>query len=70
MKILVISRTPWRLDNSFGNTYSSIFSKIDDIEIAHIYLADGLPETEKVVKEYYQISESKIIKTFFKAILR
>lgn len=67
MKILVISRTPWRLDNSFGNTYSSIFSKIDDIEIAHIYLADGLPETEKVVKEYYQISESKIIKNFFKA---
>lgn len=66
MKILVISRTPWRLDNSFGNTYSSIFSKIEDVEIAHIYLADGLPEKENVVKDYYQVAESKIIRTFFK----
>lgn len=66
MKILVISRTPWRLDNSFGNTYSSIFSKIDDIEIAHIYLADGFPEPEAVVKKYFQVSESKVIRTFFK----
>lgn len=66
MKILVISRTPWRLDNSFGNTYSSIFSKMEDVEIAHIYLADGLPEKENVVKDYYQVAESKIIRTFFK----
>ena len=70
MKILVISRTPWRLDNSFGNTYSSIFSKMEDVEIAHIYLADGLPEKENVVKDYYQVAESKIIRTFFKARTR
>ena len=44
MRILVISRSPWRLDNSFGNTYSSIFRNMKDVEIANIYLSDGTPE--------------------------
>ena len=61
MKILIISRSPWRLDNSFGNTYSSIFRDMKDIEIANIYLADGIPEYEPNVKAYFQVSEKQLM---------
>lgn len=61
MRILIISRSPWRQDNSFGNTYSSIFRDMRDVEIANIYLADGLPEYEENVKAYYQVSEQELV---------
>lgn len=61
MRILIISRSPWRLDNSFGNTYSSIFRDMKDIEIANIYLADGMPEYEPNVKAYFQVSEKQLV---------
>ncbi len=61
MRILIISRSPWRLDNSFGNTYSSIFRDMKDVEIANIYLADGIPEYEENVKAYYQVSENELL---------
>lgn len=61
MRILIISRSPWRLDNSFGNTYSSIFRGMKDVEIANIYLADGFPEYEENVKAYYQVSEKELV---------
>lgn len=66
MKILILSPDPWRKDNSFGNTYSSIFGKLENVEIAHVYLLDGLPDKEPNIKHYYQIPESKVIKTLFK----
>ena len=49
--IIPISR---KKDNSFGNTYSSIFGKIDNIEIAHIYLMAGRPDKEDVISCYYR----------------
>ena len=61
MRILIISRSPWRLDNSFGNTYSSIFRDMQDVEIANIYLADGTPEFEPNVKAYYKVSEKEMV---------
>lgn len=64
MRILIISRSPWRLDNSFGNTYSSIFRDMKDVEIANIYLADGVPEYEENVKAYYQVSERELVAGF------
>ena len=64
MRILIISRSPWRLDNSFGNTYSSIFRDMKDVEIANIYLADGVPEYEENVKAYYQVSERELVEEF------
>ena len=64
MKILVVSRTPWRNDNSFGNTYSNIFDGMEDVSIANIYLADGEPDGKNgIVKRYYQISESELLKS-------
>lgn len=64
MRILIISRSPWRLDNSFGNTYSSIFRDMKDVEIANIFLADGVPEYEENVKAYYQVSEKELVSSF------
>lgn len=61
----MLSQHPWRKDNSFGNTYSNIFGKMEGVEIAHIFLLDGQPEYEPNVKRYYQIRENDVIKTFF-----
>ncbi len=64
MNILVISRSPWRNDNSFGNTYSNIFDGMPDVNIANIFLADGKPDSvNSVVKKYYQISETAMVKS-------
>lgn len=59
----MLSQYPWKKDNSFGNTYSNIFGKIENIEIAHIYLMAGRPDKEKVVTRYYQIPENEVFKT-------
>ena len=67
MRILVISRTPWRKDNSFGNTYSNFFSKMEDVEIANIYLGDGWPDKDnKNLVSYYCLSEEKMAKSIIK----
>lgn len=66
MKILVISRSPWRKDNSFGNSYSNIFNGVDDVKIANIYLADGIPEYDPQVVSYYQVSEHDMLKSIYK----
>lgn len=67
MKILVISRTAWKQNNSFGNTYNNIFGKMNNIEIANIYLADGIPDKDNPnVVKYYQVSEKQMIKSFMK----
>lgn len=61
----MLSQNPWRKDNSFGNTYSNIFGKMEDIEIAHIYTLNGKPDFEKNVTRYYHIKEEDVIKSFF-----
>ena len=66
MRILIISQYPWNKENSFGNTYSSIFGKVKNIEIAQIYLMEGKPDYEPVVKRYYQIAEGQVLKSVFK----
>lgn len=66
MKILMLSQYPWKKENSFGNTYSNIFGKIEGIEIAHIYLMDGRPDYEQVVSRYYQIPEKEVMRSCLK----
>lgn len=67
MRILVLSRTAWRKDNSFGNTYSNIFSNMENIQIANIYLGDGIPDPDnKNVESYYCISEKEMTKSVLK----
>lgn len=60
MKILIVSNSPWRDDNSFGNTFSNIFEGIPDIEIANIYCKYGFPQN-RCVSRYYQITEKMLI---------
>ena len=66
MKILILSQYPWKKDNSFGNTYSNIFGKIENIEIANIYMMEGMPDYEPVVKHYYQIPENEVFHSSLK----
>ena len=61
MRILMLSPYPWCKNNSFGNSYSSIFGKVGDIEIAHIFFLDGIPDYEPNVKRYYKIPESQVM---------
>lgn len=66
MKILILSNYPWEKTNSFGNTYSSIFGKVSNTEIAHIYMFDGQPDTEANITAYYQIPEREVMSSFFR----
>lgn len=61
MRILVVSDTPWDDSNSFGSTFSNIFSGIDNIEIANIFLRYGEPNNA-VADKYFQITEKSLIK--------
>lgn len=65
MKILIISNSPWRSDNSFGNSFSNIFEGIDNIEIANIYCKYGQPQNN-VVSRYFQITEKSLINNLLK----
>lgn len=62
----MLSQYPWKRDNSFGNSYSSIFGKIESVEIAHIYLMEGLPDYESVVTSYYQVPENEVMNSCLK----
>lgn len=65
MKILIVSRSPWRMDNSFGNTYSNIFKRMENVEIANIFLCDGAPDfCINEVEKYFQIRESDMLHSF------
>lgn len=63
MRILILSNYPWKNNNSFGNTYSSIFKNVPNTEIAHIYLFDGTPDPLPNVTRYYQILERDVMKS-------
>ncbi|WP_152969761.1 hypothetical protein [Pedobacter sp. Hv1] len=60
MKILILSSTPWRDDNSFGDSYSNIFGNIKEIEIANIYCSMGLPNNS-IASHFFQMSEKKLL---------
>ncbi len=60
MRVLILSNTPWRDDNSFGNSFSNIFSGIPDMEIANIFVKYGSPDNG-IVKRCFQITEKSLI---------
>lgn len=65
MKILIVSNSPWRNDNSFGNSFSNIFEGIQDLEIANVYCKYGFPENN-VASHFFQITEKSIISNLLK----
>ncbi len=65
MKILVLSNTPWDVNNSFGNSYSNIFGGMEDVEFANVYCKAGKPNNELTMK-CFQITASDMAKSIFK----
>lgn len=63
MKILLLSLSPWRKDNSLGNSYSSVFGKMENVEIAHVFSINKRPDYEKNITRYFQINEEDVIKS-------
>ncbi|MBE6827707.1 MAG: glycosyltransferase family 4 protein [Ruminococcaceae bacterium] len=65
MRILIVSNSPWRSDNSFGNSFSNIFEGIDNIEIANICCKYGAPQNN-VASKYFRITEKSLINNLLK----
>lgn len=61
MKILIISRTPWNSDNSFGNTFTNLFENMEKVEIYHICCQGGETK-ESLAKKTFQMTEQQILK--------
>ncbi len=55
MKILVMSASPWNGNNSFGNSFSNIFSGLENVEIANIVCSRLMEPTD----------EPKVTQSFF-----
>lgn len=64
MKILIISRTPWDNDNSFGNTFSNLFSGMEDVTVYNICCQGG-KINNSVTHKSYQMSETMLINGLF-----
>lgn len=62
MRIVVVSGSPWTNDNSFGNTFTNLFSDFPEVEIANVYCRYGMPEQNPQVSCYFQITEMDLLK--------
>ncbi len=61
MRILVVSRSAWRNDNSTGNTLTDFFYEISDAEIFSLYMREQSPQND-IAKRHFFISEKQMIK--------
>ena len=61
MRILVISRSAWRNDNSTGNTLTDFFAGFSDAEIFSLCMREQPPQNG-VAKRHFYISEKQMIK--------
>ncbi len=66
MKILIVSKTPLTLNNSFGISYSNILGGIPNLKIANIFLRDeevtNVDPSLDIV--FFKISEKSILDNF------
>ncbi|MEA5015881.1 MAG: hypothetical protein VB099_15105 [Candidatus Limiplasma sp.] len=65
MNILVLSRTPWRNDNSFGNTFTDIFQQDGLYHIIHVYCGSGHPNST-LPKKIFKIDEGLVAKSILR----
>lgn len=65
MRVLVITRAPWRNDNNTGNTMTNLFSNMKDIEFYNLYFRDQLPKNDIVLKSF-AISEGQLVRNLLK----
>ena len=64
MRVLVITRAPWRDDNNTGNTLSNFFGNMNEVEFYNLYFRDQKPMNNISIEDF-SISESQLIKNFF-----
>lgn len=64
MKVLIISSTTWNDSNSFGNTFSNLFSKMNDVEIYNIACRHGEAHNS-VVKQSVQMTDRSVLKSIY-----
>ena len=64
MKILIITRNAWDDTNAIGNTLSTFFGSMEEVEFANIYFRSSRPNN-KLCKNYYQTSETEVLKKWF-----
>ena len=65
MRILVITRAPWRNDNNTGNTMTNLFANMTDFEFYNLYFRDQKPMNDIAIKSF-SISESQLIKNILR----
>lgn len=63
--MLVLSTTPWSLDNSFGSTYFSIFGPFRDLSVSSLYTGTGTPDA-RCVDEAFQMTETDLLRSIGK----
>lgn len=63
MRILVISRSAWRRDNSTGNTLTDFFCGMGEAEIFSLCMREQPPQNGIAMRHFY-ISEKQMIKRF------
>lgn len=61
MRVLAISRAPWRNDNSIGNTFTDIFEELSDAEVYSLCLREQSPQND-IAKRHFYISEKQMLK--------
>lgn len=62
MKILIVSRTPWNISNSFGSTFTNLFGGMQDIDIYHICCQHGAIENTPA-KKTFQMTDKSVMKS-------
>lgn len=65
MKILIISKDSWDVNNSFGNTFSNLFVGIRNIDIFNICCKSGGIDGS-VVKDVVRLTDSTVLRSIYK----
>ncbi len=65
MRVLVITRAPWRNDNNTGNTLTAFFRDMKNVEFCNLYFREQLPKNDVTVSNF-AISEGQLIKNLVK----
>lgn len=65
MRVLIISSTTWDDANSFGNTFSNLFDRMENVEIYNIACRHGVSDN-KVVKTSVQLTDRSVLKSIYK----
>lgn len=61
MRVLAISRAPWRNDNNIGNTFTDLFKELSDIEVYSLCMREQPPQND-IAKRHFYISEKQMVK--------